>query len=127
LRSRRSVRVPTSSKETLATLGDPNGPKAMKRWSLKVQNLMGQSQQLKVKRLPNLRSELVKLILTPQALVVTLNDLNVWGKGILHLNVLTKELRLLKKIGKVVPESDWESDSDKDNVLLAEYGLSLVC
>jgi hypothetical protein len=73
--------------------------KSDKNKEFKVQNLKGQSQQLKVKRLPNLRSELVKLILTPQALVVTLNALNVWGKGILHLNVLTKELRLLKNLG----------------------------
>jgi hypothetical protein len=40
---------------------------------------------------------IVKVILTPQALVGRLNALNFWGKGILHLNVLTKELRLLKK------------------------------
>jgi hypothetical protein len=92
LRSRRRVRVPTSSKETLATLGDPNSPKEKKRRSLKVQNLKGQSPKLKVKRLPNLRSELVKIILTPQPLVGRLIALNVWGKGIVQLNVLRKEL-----------------------------------
>jgi hypothetical protein len=92
LRSRRWVREPTSSKGTLATLGDPNGPKVMKRRSLNVQNLKGQSQPLKVKRPPKLHSKMVKLILTPQPLVGRLNALNVWVNVILHLNVLTKEL-----------------------------------
>jgi hypothetical protein len=92
LRSRRRVRVPTSSKGTLATLGDPNGPKAMKRKSLNVQNLKGYSQPLKINRLPKLHSKIVKVILTPQPLVGRLNALNVLGKGILHPKVLTKEL-----------------------------------
>jgi hypothetical protein len=97
LRSRRTVRLPTSSKGTLATLGDPNGPKVMKRRSLKVQNLKGQSQKLRVKRLPNFHSELVKVILTPQPLVERLNALNVLGKGHIASQCSNKAVMIAKK------------------------------
>jgi hypothetical protein len=74
------------------TLEDPNGPKVIKRRSLNVQNLKGQGRPLKVKRLPKLHLKMVKVILTPQPPIGRLNALNVWVKGIVHLNILTKEL-----------------------------------
>jgi hypothetical protein len=85
---------------------------------------------------------LVKVILTPQPLVGGLNALNVLGKGHIASQRPNNGVMIAKKNGEVVSESnhcgddipylidtdsDCESDSDKNNVLLAEYGESLVC